>query len=62
MRRRLFVCSVRNAEREIYMVTGKIDYLHQVIAFLLGSRADRVLIRTEATNQLELEASMADPS
>lgn len=30
---------LRNPEREIYMVTGKITYLHQVCAFLLDHEA-----------------------
>lgn len=51
--------SVRNAEREIYMVTGKIDYLHQVITFLLDHEPS--VIQAEATSQLELEASV-DPA
>jgi hypothetical protein len=46
---------VRNVEREIYMVTGKIDYLHQVIEFLLDHEPS--VIQAEATNQPELEAS-----
>lgn len=46
---------VRNVEREIYLVTGKIDYLHQVIEFLLDHEPS--VIQSEATNQPELEAS-----
>ena len=53
--------AVRNAEREIYMVTGKIDYLHQVIAFLLDHEPS--VVQAEATNQLELEGDEAgDPA
>ena len=53
--------AVRNAEREIYMVTGKIDYLHQVIAFLLDH--EPLVVQAEATNQLELEGDEAgDPA
>lgn len=47
--------AVRNAEREIYMVTGKIDYLHQVIEFLLDHEPS--IIHVEPTNQPELEVS-----
>ena len=51
--------AVRNVEREIYMVTGKIDYLHQVIEFLLDHEPS--VIQAEATSQPELEASI-DPT
>lgn len=51
--------TVRNAEREIYMVTGKINYLHQVIEFLLDHEPS--VINLGLTTQPELEASI-DPT
>lgn len=51
--------AMRNVEREIYMVTGKIDYLHQVIEFLLDNEPS--VIQAEATTQPELEAN-TDPA
>lgn len=49
----------RNAEREIYMVSGKIDYLHQVIAFLLDHEPS--VVPEEPSNQLELVADEGAP-
>ena len=51
--------AVRNVEREIYMVTGKIDYLHQVIEFLLDHEPS--VIQAGLTSQPELDASI-DPT
>jgi hypothetical protein len=49
----------KNPEREIYMVSGKIDYLHQVIAFLLDHEPS--VVPEGPSNQLELVADQVAP-
>jgi hypothetical protein len=44
---------VKNTEREIYMMTGKIDYLHQLIAYLLDH--EPMIERIEPSTQLNIE-------
>ncbi len=49
--------ALRNPEREIYMVTGKIAYLHEVCAFLLDH--EPTVEREEANPQAHLASNAA---
>ena len=49
--------TTKNAEREIYMVTGKIDYLHNVIDFLLDN--EPLVTQDTGSPQMDLEAGDA---